>query len=78
MDVSCFKTDDLYTQQIKQPTEITKMSSDEEYLFDETEDRDSGNESPDNTDDEDEGDWGMDIGLGKSMIQLFVIRNKKP
>lgn len=54
------------------------MSSDEEYLFDETEDRDSGNESPDNTDDEDEGDWGMDIGLGKSMIQLFVIRNKKP
>ena len=41
------------------------MSSDEDYLFDETEDRDSGNESPDiGNEDEDEGDWGMDIGLG--------------
>jgi len=40
------------------------MSSDEEYLFDETEDRDSGNESPEISENEDEGDWGMDIGLG--------------
>ena len=40
------------------------MSSDEDYLFDETDDRDSGNESPENSEDEDEEDWGMDIGLG--------------
>jgi len=40
------------------------MSSDEDYLFDETDDRDSGNDSPDNSDEEEEVDWGMDIGLG--------------
>ena len=38
------------------------MSSDEDYLFDE-DDVDSGNESPEQSDDEE--DWGMDIGLGK-------------
>ena len=43
------------------------MSSDEDYLFDETDDRDSGNDSPDNSDEEEEVDWGMDIGLGKAM-----------
>jgi len=37
------------------------MSSDEDYLFDE-DDVDSGNESPEQSDDEE--DWGMDIGLG--------------
>ena len=48
------------------------MSSDEDYLFDETDDRDSGNESPENSEDEDEEDWGMDIGLGmiKSVLLL--------
>ena len=39
------------------------MSSDEDYLFDE-DDRDSGNESPVNSEEDDEEDWGMDIGLG--------------
>lgn len=43
------------------------MSSDEDYLFDETDDRDSGNESP-----EDEEDWGMDIGLGKINTELLI------
>ena len=42
------------------------MSSDEDYLFDE-DDVDSGNESPENSDD-DEEDWGMDIGLGRFLI----------
>ena len=45
------------------------MSSDEDYLFDETDDRDSGNESP-----EDEEDWGMDIGLGKINTELLKNR----
>ena len=47
------------------------MSSDEDYLFDETDDRDSGNESPENSEDEDEEDWGMDIGLG--MINALLL-----
>ena len=47
------------------------MSSDEDYLFDETDDRDSGNESPENSEDEDEEDWGMDIGLG--MINSLLL-----
>ena len=48
------------------------MSSDEDYLFDETDDRDSGNDSPDNSDEEEEVDWGMDIGLGK--VMQFTMR----
>ena len=44
------------------------MSSDEDYLFDE-DDVDSGNESPENSDD-DEEDWGMDIGLGR-FLKIF-------
>ena len=61
------------------------MSSDEDYLFDETDDRDSGNESPENSEDEDEEDWGMDIGLGmiksvlllQSKVHLLVVIIKK-
>ena len=54
------------------------MSSDEDYLFDETDDRDSGNESPENSEDEDEEDWGMDIGLGmiKSVLLLKLSHPK--
>ena len=46
------------------------MSSDEDYLFDE-DDVDSGNESPEQSDDEE--DWGMDIGLGmlKGLIKRW-------
>ena len=41
------------------------MSSDEDYIFDGEDDRDSGNESPDNDNvDDDDEDFGMDIGLG--------------
>ena len=50
------------------------MSSDEDYLFDE-EDRDSGNESPENSDDDDEEDWGMDIGLGT--LTKFLFKNSE-
>ena len=50
------------------------MSSDEDYLFDE-DDVDSGNESPENSDD-DEEDWGMDIGLG--MNQMIFSQLKFP
>ena len=46
------------------------MSSDEDYLFDE-DDVDSGNESPENSDD-DEEDWGMDIGLGMCKLYVYV------
>ena len=45
------------------------MSSDEDYLFDE-DDVDSGNESPEQSDDEE--DWGMDIGLGKYKHKLVL------
>ena len=48
------------------------MSSDEDYLFDE-DDVDSGNESPENSDD-DEEDWGMDIGLGRYQIIFSVLK----
>ena len=48
------------------------MSSDEDYLFDE-DDVDSGNESPENSDD-DEEDWGMDIGLGRYLNILGRLR----
>ena len=60
------------------------MSSDEDYLFDE-DDVDSGNESPEQSDDEE--DWGMDIGLGKYKHKLvlwnlidteIIIRNNIP
>ena len=48
------------------------MSSDEDYIFDGTEDRDSGNESPDHDNvDEDEEDFGMDIGLGNKSLRIW-------
>ena len=51
------------------------MSSDEDYLFDETEDRDSGNDSPDiGNEVEDDEEWGMDIGLGNTAEFRFYVK----